>query len=1147
MKHSTSLILVIKCMLNHPILTILLPITLVFITGYDIIYQFTILKLNSVLNNRYFGSPVPKNYEFLNKISALVKSDLTDYQGTMIIFQSNNVLDMQYLKDLSSQLSNMTYVMAPFNDWQFDFNYETSHSLLATLNYNSNYLVNSCYLDDVELSDFLITKATTLKVFILHKGPIHYLLNELNYYLALSTEDTSLIRDFLNYYLLMNDHTSILLSKVLTTVSIIGSLYLMFHLYLSISNLHKLRSNFGILMGWMIEVLLSAAAAIKIIELTSEVKVWNQLFEPFSFFTTTIFLINIGIISSRNVIRTINDLAYKNVYLESKNDDADYSLKRLYRFYIGRNNNPDTKFEKLEMIRSFLNHAGLKIQLKVPNITKILILDICSLFAIKQFSREVISFCFQGRFESYFDLKIRNFFKGIILTLVIDHCLQLTFLVGIILIDNYRVDLTKFLNQNNFPIHEFSNELNLEDMNLFSYYLLRSKPPRSSFRYKLGTNLTFMIHPTSLISWVIILPILQSANIFTVFMNWSIYSPYNLINNSEIIMTLNVTESNFDMFYYLEFLATLIFILSVSFIIFRLSNFKVNNINDQVEIFDDKVFKSIDLQQHSSDIIKLKSGNSSFLISVGLDHKVLVWSPLKPSTPPDLSSTIILDRKREFWPINHLNISANGEFIILINNKFGIIRCFERMSHCFKWTLKIDQALITNKILDSFFREKTLPGYLKLKVMKNRPRSNSEVSINGNYPRDLSSRNQETNLKKLEFIMILESGHILTYSCNDGTVQVTNILKKFYDIGEVKTQGAQIKLINAKKLVTPRVNDRIVCQVSNLDLLVAVAVNNKWTVLSMETIDNSYNQQGSILPTISVPMSLSNSEAMNFSFEGALKVERPIAKVIDSKYQINKPLIVTLEFVGMFIRVNNMAAELIDTQTGIVMNTITIGHFKPSSFRVSHLEPSHCRFCGCASISSLSIAYEDYDSKTLMIHTLKIQNNRAKTNICLRVERDPREIRCVGFNNVNEERYWFENINSWEVTDINIIIGSRKEATIENVEAKTTEFNSSKLLSLKNKRTKPRLKKTELEGFIITLNDGDLKPYKIPGINEMDLSSNHTCIEKFGYKAIAMTFGSMIKVLYLGNDKLVEENLYFNDVNSPINNQLMFLSKRRKR
>ena len=101
-----------------------------------------------------------------------------------------------------------------------------------------------------------------------------------------------------------------------------------------------------------------------------------------------------------------------------------------------------------------------------------------------------------------------------------------------------------------------------------------------------------------------------------------------------------------------------------------------------------------------------------------------------------------------------------------------------------------------------------------------------------------------------------------------------------------------------------------------------------------------------------------------------------------------------------------------------------------------------------------------------------------------------------------------------------------------------------------NKKEKPQI----WEGFVLNLNDGKLSEYKMPEIDENLAFLNSNSIERFGYKAVAINFGSVVKILYLGNDKLIEQNLFFNESNvkgtppgnKAINNDLLFINKRRR-
>ena len=76
------------------------------------------------------------------------------------------------------------------------------------------------------------------------------------------------------------------------------------------------------------------------------------------------------------------------------------------------------------------------------------------------------------------------------------------------------------------------------------------------------------------------------------------------------------------------------------------------------------------------------------------------------------------------------------------------------------------------------------------------------------------------------------------------------------------------------------------------------------------------------------------------------------------------------------------------------------------------------------------------------------------------------------------------------------------------------------------------------ESFIITVLDGQMINYQIPLNNKLrdtDLIMNKiNCVKKYGYKSIIFNVGNLLEVFYLGNDKLIENDLYYSGTNATI-------------
>lgn len=137
--------------------------------------------------------------------------------------------------------------------------------------------------------------------------------------------------------------------------------------------------------------------------------------------------------------------------------------------------------------------------------------------------------------------------------------------------------------------------------------------------------------------------------------------------------------------------------------------------------------------------------------------------------------------------------------------------------------------------------------------------------------------------------------------------------------------------------------------------------------------------------------------------------------------------VVNVPAINMVVLATSVQACFFDAQTGIIVKNFQLGHFKSHTLPVFHSQPIHCRFCGCASIDLLFIAYSDAENDGMVIcHTLKI-DNRAKSSICIRVERDPHETRCFGFEATTERQHCISRVEEWDTTVMNMIMSVRRK------------------------------------------------------------------------------------------------------------------------
>lgn len=476
-----------------------------------------------------------------------------------------------------------------------------------------------------------------------------------------------------------------------------------------------------------------------------------------------------------------------------------------------------------------------------------------------------------------------------------------------------------------------------------------------------------------------------------------------------------ITQSN-TYIYYVEYLLLVVFIVAVVALV-------VPAKTQPVEFAEEKSYNTI-VMDTSSDILRITTNpKTSSIVTTLLDHRVLYWTPQGNSEPIPIPCRM--------WPVSHVGLNDDGSMVVLVSTRQGVIQGYDKRE--LKWTLSVH---FRGKVLESFFRRRTVPGFLARKMIRKRRGSDASMSsvnslINANFPPPIQMKSfgqkQRERTSREEFVMVMDSGEILVVSCNDGKVQS-------YDVKQ--------QLVCAIKIRTPRVMDRIVVQTKELDIIVVNIVNNSMKSRKLEV----------------APLKLCG--------------------------------IFPVEFVGFFIRVDGLECQLIDVNTGVVIKLFGVGNMKVNSLRVSYPEPLHCRFCGSAAISSFSVVYEI--EGVVVVHTFRVD----KKAICLRVERDPREIRCVGFGGAEEKVNWYENVVGYEVTSVNLMIGVVQKSS-----------------GLRNRKVKQA---KEYELMVVSLGSGKAEyyEYKVDGVL--------WGVERYGHKSVILNQGRRMEVVYVGNSKLVD-------------------------
>ncbi|KAK9495768.1 sterol-sensing domain of SREBP cleavage-activation-domain-containing protein [Lipomyces doorenjongii] len=216
---------------------------------------------------------------------------------------------------------------------------------------------------------------------------------------------------------------------------------------------------------------------------------------------------------------------------------------------------------------------------------------------------------------------------------------------------------------------------------------------------------------------------------------------------------------------------------------------------------------------------------------------------------------------------------------------------------------------------------------------------------------------------------------------------------------------SEVPLVCAEKLFTPRLPKRIVSVTKDGAVIMTMLIRTTWVTQALQ-----------LLPGVIVTMEQQNTGQIMAPAE----MPNPLTSSNDST------TIISLPQIGMVLRARGILVDLIDVQTGTIVKVFQIAPYRRGTLRAFHDHTQHCPFCGCSTIASLCILYCERESGLLMMHSY-INSNRARRNICLRVERDLRERRCIGFEGVLERQHWLDKVSGWEVTDINMVMGIRRK------------------------------------------------------------------------------------------------------------------------
>lgn len=435
----------------------------------------------------------------------------------------------------------------------------------------------------------------------------------------------------------------------------------------------------------------------------------------------------------------------------------------------------------------------------------------------------------------------------------------------------------------------------------------------------------------------------------------------------------------------LEFLASLAFILSLTGVILKFLFPPMSEPAEPAPSSDSDVMEFFSKELtgfHTLDVLLLSSQGST-ITTVSLDHKVLVWN-VASAPGAKIERPIQIPNPPDFWPISKVVLNSSLNMIAIYCMKVSAIKCYNFKSGTLLYHLQDSSHF----------------NVLPVEIFFSGP----------------------------ELIVTTRKGFLLSISD-------TGIMKTF----RVEFVSKSESLRHSRRLLTPRIPERVVCVSTQNDISIGTHIGKVWKFRKLQIRESQmpinihthgvhdlsrYKPQVTPVPQAMLsrrPMGSARLDALNGA--ASHQIEKPKPKVLQNPVLE----IVPVPAINMVLLATSVQACLFDAHTGIIVRRFQLGHFKPGTLRAFHSQPTHCRFCGCVSVDSVSIAYSDAEEEGMAIcHTLTI-DNRAKNSICIRVERDPRETRCLGFDATTERQHWIGRVEGWDTTDMNMIMGVRRK------------------------------------------------------------------------------------------------------------------------
>lgn len=448
---------------------------------------------------------------------------------------------------------------------------------------------------------------------------------------------------------------------------------------------------------------------------------------------------------------------------------------------------------------------------------------------------------------------------------------------------------------------------------------------------------------------------------------------------------------------------------------------------------------------HFLDVVQI-AVHKSWIATLSLDHKVYLWNAAGVFSKAYANEPVYLPLSQDVWPISKVVVNANQQLVAVFCARLSLVELWnfgEEPAPVLVAAFS-DPTVLVGLPAEAFFSggDLTMISRAGFLIVLSATGAESVSRITINSEASDADKTTKRNSQGLPTVTSPRKQWLeppATGSRPNGTIRGEPSTSGIDTMGSAdgKSIGAAastpVRVKIAKRLFTPKVCEQVVLVTPENHVVVGVHVaRGAWLfrrVDLVEALSVVPRAERTANPTECDSFAYSSADIAPAATLGApdpLRLQ-PLPRTRPYMLHEKVLMVVPLSELNIVVLATELAASLLDVQSNAVLRHFHVGAWQPESIRAFHSVPTYCRFCGCTSVASLSVAYNDAENPGLVIcHTLQIEN-RAKNNICLRIERNPLETRCLGLDAATERQHWIDRVEGWETTGINMLMGVRRK------------------------------------------------------------------------------------------------------------------------